>query len=118
MGPEDVVPAIGEGPDHVIHVAIAKAEDHLDGGVKASEGRLPNLDAGIEGAELRDGAGEGANVSRKGREERKDIRLDAKDEGDGSDDKGEEPEEENLDPDAGKSEQEVKDELTGQLRLF
>ena len=41
-----------------------------------------------------------------------------KDEGDGSDDKGEEPEEENLDPDAGKSEQEVKDELTGQLRLF
>ena len=28
------------------------------------------------------------------------------------------PEEENLDPDAGKSEQQVRDELTGQLRLF
>ena len=84
MGPEDVVPAIGEGPDHVIHVAIAKAEDHLDGGVKASEGRLPNLDAGIEGAELLDGAGEGSNVSRKGLEEGKDVRLDAKDEGDGA----------------------------------
>ena len=28
------------------------------------------------------------------------------------------PEEENLDPDAGKSEQQVLDELTGQLRLF
>ena len=30
----------------------------------------------------------------------------------------EEPIEENLDPDAGKSEQQVRDELTGQLRLF
>jgi topoisomerase-4 subunit A len=29
-----------------------------------------------------------------------------------------EEEEENLDPDAGKSEQQVRDELTGQLRLF
>ena len=30
----------------------------------------------------------------------------------------EEEVEENLDPDAGKSEQQVRDELTGQLRLF
>ncbi len=30
----------------------------------------------------------------------------------------EEPEEENLDPDAGKSEQQVRDEITGQLNLF
>ncbi|MBR1548387.1 MAG: hypothetical protein IJ637_06655, partial [Prevotella sp.] len=30
----------------------------------------------------------------------------------------EEDEEENLDPDAGKSQQQVLDELTGQLRLF
>ena len=30
----------------------------------------------------------------------------------------EEEEEENLDPDAGKSQQQVLDELTGQLRLF
>ena len=29
-----------------------------------------------------------------------------------------EPEEEDLDPDAGKSEQQVRDELTGQLNLF
>ena len=35
-------------------------------------------------------------------------------ESDGAD----EVEEENLDPDAGKSEQEVIDEITGQLRLF
>ena len=36
----------------------------------------------------------------------------------GSDKVPQEQEEENLDPDAGKSEQEVRDELTGQLRLF
>ena len=29
-----------------------------------------------------------------------------------------EPEEEDLDPDAGKSEQQIRDELTGQLNLF
>lgn len=37
---------------------------------------------------------------------------------DGGDDDGGEPESEDLDPDAGKSEQQVKDEITGQLRLF
>jgi hypothetical protein len=31
---------------------------------------------------------------------------------------GEEQEEENLDPDAGKSQQQVIDELSGQLRIF
>lgn len=36
----------------------------------------------------------------------------------GNEDGDNAPEPENLDPDAGKSEQEVKDELTGQLRLF
>ena len=33
-------------------------------------------------------------------------------------DNPEESEEENLDPDAGKSQQQVLDEMTGQLRLF